>query len=182
MLTKSRDSGGLFAAQSPNASNNWTYSWQIRGRRYGAKYTQVAICGAPGINQSCLFCCDFPTVHTRTRRNFVRQSACETGISWTRVHRLQRARWKMYVLVHSKAVTFLNERTRQSVLICKLLKKTYSRMQNLWRGLLVFVTTPLLPSAAIVEELEQPVWVCCGWRTPPTAHSNQFQLFHDSSR
>jgi hypothetical protein len=32
---------------------------------------------------------------------------------------------------------------------------------------LVFVT-PLLLSAAIVEELEQ-VWVCCGWRTPPTA-------------
>jgi hypothetical protein len=32
----------------------------------------------------------------------------------------------------------------------------------------VFVT-PLLLSAAIVEELE-PVWVCCGWRTPPTAH------------
>jgi hypothetical protein len=31
---------------------------------------------------------------------------------------------------------------------------------------LVFVT-PLLLSAAIVEELE-PVWVCCGWRTPPT--------------
>jgi hypothetical protein len=29
---------------------------------------------------------------------------------------------------------------------------------------LVFVT-PLLPSAAIVEELEL-VWVCCGWRTP----------------
>jgi hypothetical protein len=29
---------------------------------------------------------------------------------------------------------------------------------------LVFVTTLLL-SAAIVEELE-PVWVCCGWRTP----------------
>jgi hypothetical protein len=26
------------------------------------------------------------------------------------------------------------------------------------------------------------VWVCCGWRTPPTAHSNQFQLFHDSGR
>jgi hypothetical protein len=40
---------------------------------------------------------------------------------------------------------------------------------------LVFVT-PLLLSAAIVQELE-PVWVCCGWRTPPTAHSNQFQLF-----
>jgi hypothetical protein len=36
---------------------------------------------------------------------------------------------------------------------------------------LVFVT-PLLLYAAIVEELE-PVWVCCGWRTPPTAHSNR---------
>jgi hypothetical protein len=34
---------------------------------------------------------------------------------------------------------------------------------------LVFVT-PLLLSAAIVEELE-PVWVCCGRRMPPTAHS-----------
>ena len=39
---------------------------------------------------------------------------------------------------------------------------------------LVFVT-PLLLSAAIVEELER-------WRTPPTAHSNQFQLFHESGR
>jgi hypothetical protein len=45
---------------------------------------------------------------------------------------------------------------------------------------LVFVT-PLLVSAAIVEKLE-PIWVCSGWRTPPTAHSNQFQLFHDSGR
>jgi hypothetical protein len=36
---------------------------------------------------------------------------------------------------------------------------------------LVFVTPLLLP-AAIVEE----------WRTPPTAHSNRFQLFHDSGR
>jgi hypothetical protein len=45
---------------------------------------------------------------------------------------------------------------------------------------LVFVT-PLLLSAAIVEELE-PVWVCCGWRRPPTAHDNLFQLFHDSGR
>jgi hypothetical protein len=45
---------------------------------------------------------------------------------------------------------------------------------------LVFVTTLLLP-AAIVEELEL-VSVCCGWRTPPTAHSNGFQLFHDSGR
>ena len=34
---------------------------------------------------------------------------------------------------------------------------------------LVFVT-PFLLSAAIVEELEL-VRVCCGWRTPPTAHS-----------
>jgi hypothetical protein len=38
----------------------------------------------------------------------------------------------------------------------------------------------VLLSAAIVEELE-PVWVCCGWCTPPTIHSNWFQLFHDSS-
>jgi len=45
---------------------------------------------------------------------------------------------------------------------------------------LVFVT-PLLLSASIVEELEL-VLVCCGWCTPPTAHSNQFQLFHDTSR
>jgi hypothetical protein len=45
---------------------------------------------------------------------------------------------------------------------------------------MVYVT-PLLLSAAIVEELE-PVWVCCAWRTPPTAHSNRFQLFHDSGR
>jgi hypothetical protein len=45
---------------------------------------------------------------------------------------------------------------------------------------LLFVT-PLLLSAAIVEEVEQ-VLVCCGWRTPPTAHSNLFQLFHDSAR
>jgi hypothetical protein len=36
---------------------------------------------------------------------------------------------------------------------------------------LVFVT-PLLLSAAIVEELE-PVRMCCGWRPPPTAHSNR---------
>jgi hypothetical protein len=39
----------------------------------------------------------------------------------------------------------------------------------------------VLLSAAIVEELE-PVGVCCGWGTPPTAHSNQFQLFHASGR
>ena len=41
---------------------------------------------------------------------------------------------------------------------------------------LIFVTPLLLP-AAIVEELE-PVWR----NTPPTAHSNRFQLFHDSGR
>jgi hypothetical protein len=46
---------------------------------------------------------------------------------------------------------------------------------------LVFFTAPLLLSAAIVEELEL-VWVCCGWRAPPTAYSNRFQLFHDSGR
>ena len=40
---------------------------------------------------------------------------------------------------------------------------------------LVFVT-PLLLSAAIVEELET------GLSTPPTAHSNRFQLFHDSGK
>jgi hypothetical protein len=45
---------------------------------------------------------------------------------------------------------------------------------------LVFVTPLLLP-AAIMEELEL-VGVCCGWRTPPTAHSNHFHLFHDSGR
>jgi len=45
---------------------------------------------------------------------------------------------------------------------------------------LVFVT-PLLLSAAIVEELEL-VWVCCVWRTPSTAHSNGFQVFHYSGR
>jgi hypothetical protein len=38
---------------------------------------------------------------------------------------------------------------------------------------LVFVTLLLL-SAAIVEKMEL-VCVCCGWRTPPTAHSNRFQ-------
>jgi hypothetical protein len=45
---------------------------------------------------------------------------------------------------------------------------------------LAFVT-PLLLSAAIVEEME-PVWVCCGLSTPPTTHPNRFHLFHDSGR
>jgi len=39
---------------------------------------------------------------------------------------------------------------------------------------LVFVI-PLLLSASIMEELEL-VWVCCEWRRPPTAHSNQRQI------
>jgi hypothetical protein len=43
---------------------------------------------------------------------------------------------------------------------------------------LVFVT-PLLLSVAIVEELE-PVWVCCGWRAPLTAHSNWEMILRDS--
>jgi hypothetical protein len=44
----------------------------------------------------------------------------------------------------------------------------------------VFVT-PLLLSAAIVEESE-PVRVCCGWRKPPTAHTNRFQLIATDRR
>jgi hypothetical protein len=43
------------------------------------------------------------------------------------------------------------------------------------------LATPLLLSAAIVEDLEQ-VCACCVSRKPPTAHSNLFQLFHDSGR
>ena len=39
----------------------------------------------------------------------------------------------------------------------------------------------VLLSVAIVEDVEL-IWVCSGWRTPPTTHSNQFQLFHDSGR
>jgi hypothetical protein len=31
-------------------------------------------------------------------------------------------------------------------------------------------------SAAIVEELE-PVWVCCGWPTPPTTHSTRIHVY-----
>ena len=36
----------------------------------------------------------------------------------------------------------------------------------------------VLLSAAIVEELEL-ICLCCGWRTPSTTHSHQFQLFHN---
>jgi len=56
----------------------------------------------------------------------------------------------------------------------------HQERKQLYLHHLVFVT-PLLLSAAIIEELEL-VWVCCGWHMPPTAHSNQFQLFHDSGR
>jgi hypothetical protein len=45
---------------------------------------------------------------------------------------------------------------------------THHELIQLYLQHLVFVTRLLL-SAAIVEELE-PVLVCCGWRTPPTAH------------
>ena len=47
----------------------------------------------------------------------------------------------------------------------------HQERKQLYLQHLVFVT-PLLLSAAIVEELEL-VWVCCGWRTPPTAHSSR---------
>ena len=45
----------------------------------------------------------------------------------------------------------------------------HQERKQLYLQHLVFVT-PLLLSAAIVEEMEL-VSVCCGWRTPPTAHS-----------
>jgi hypothetical protein len=35
---------------------------------------------------------------------------------------------------------------------------------------------------AICRYQLETVWVCCGWRTSPTAQSNRFQLFHDSGR
>jgi hypothetical protein len=47
----------------------------------------------------------------------------------------------------------------------------HQERKQLYLQHLVFVT-PLLLSATIVEKLE-PVWVCCGWCTPPTAHSNR---------
>jgi hypothetical protein len=56
----------------------------------------------------------------------------------------------------------------------------HQERKQLYLQHLVFVT-PLLLSAAIVEELEL-VCMCCGWRTPPTAHTNPFQLLHDSGR
>jgi hypothetical protein len=56
----------------------------------------------------------------------------------------------------------------------------HQERKQLYLQHLVFVT-PLLLTTAIVEELE-PVRVCCGWSTSPTAHSNRFQLFHDGGR
>ena len=50
----------------------------------------------------------------------------------------------------------------------------HQERKQLYLQHLVFVT-PLLLSAAIVEELEL-VWVYCGWRTPPTVHSNQLHF------
>ena len=41
------------------------------------------------------------------------------------------------------------------------------------------------PSFRPSDRMEQIGFQCkdfSGWRTPPTAHSNRFQLFHDSSR
>jgi len=43
-------------------------------------------------------------------------------------------------------------------------------------------TTVTTASGNRYTVLLEPVWVCCGWRTPPKTHSNRFQLFHDSSR
>ena len=122
----------LIYSRFSNVSNNWPYSWQIRGRRCGTKYTQVATCEAPDISHSCLFCCDVATVRMLTARNSLRRSAHETGISWALIHRLQRAGCKMYVprLLRSlmnvliKVCTFVN-----------YFKETYSRMQSLWRRL-----------------------------------------------
>jgi hypothetical protein len=51
---------------------------------------------------------------------------------------------------------------------------------QLYQQHLIFFKPLLLPPA-IVEELE-PVWVCCGWQAPPTAHSHRFHLSHDSGR
>jgi hypothetical protein len=56
----------------------------------------------------------------------------------------------------------------------------HQKRKQLYLQHMVFVT-PLLLSVTIVEELEL-VRVFCGWRKPPTALSNQFQLFHDSGR
>jgi hypothetical protein len=47
------------------------------------------------------------------------------------------------------------------------------RIQPYLQHLVFF--TPLFLSAAIVKELE-PVWVCCGWRAPPTTHSNLYMF------
>jgi hypothetical protein len=48
----------------------------------------------------------------------------------------------------------------------------HQERKQLYLQHLVFVT-PLLQPAAIVEELEL-VWVCCGWRTPPTVSNSEY--------
>jgi len=59
----------------------------------------------------------------------------------------------------------------------------HQERKQLYLQHLLFVT-PLLLSAAIMEELKTGLSVLCVAyaSTPRTAHSNQFQLFHDSSR
>jgi hypothetical protein len=52
----------------------------------------------------------------------------------------------------------------------------HQERKQLYLQHLAFVTPLLLP-AAIVEELEL-ISVCCGWRTPPTAHWNQELIHH----
>jgi hypothetical protein len=95
--------------------------------------------------------------------------------------------WKIGRAPNSIPIYIQQEATLHSLFIsgncstCSGGTSTYHQERiQLYLQHLIFVT-PLLLSAAIVEEME-PVWVCCGWPTPPTAHSNRFQLFHDSVR
>jgi hypothetical protein len=52
------------------------------------------------------------------------------------------------------------------VVLTPIIRSAYNCIYSIW-----YFSQTLLLSAAIVEELE-PVWVCCGWLRPPTAHSN----------
>jgi hypothetical protein len=52
----------------------------------------------------------------------------------------------------------------------------HQQRKQLYLQHLVFVT-PLLLTAAIVEELE-PVWVCCGWRTNDTVCNAACSIAH----
>jgi hypothetical protein len=99
-------------------------------------------------------------------------------------------KFKVHGSVHRNSILYIQQDAKLHSLFyletaLHVLGGTTTRHQvrkQLYPQHVVFVTLLLLP-AAIVEELEQ-VSVCCGWRTrtPPTAHSNQFQLFHDSGR